>query len=1324
MVVIEENFDEEPQYSGATGAQVMSYVMANTSEVLLPTAYVQIEHHSERFTFRALIDQGSQKSFIAERVQVNLQLPTVPRICHVSGMGAQVSQTSKKECFFTLASPKNDFRTQIRAVVLPKLTNWLPSTPIINLDLDEISDLDLSDPDFTRPGQIDLVLGSDVFPKLLLNGVRFSVFGSLLAQNTVFGWYLCGPLAADTTQSYTVQVSDKVEEEESLGGLLRQFWEVEEVPQIKQLSQDDLYCEELYTRTTYRNEEGRYIVKLPFKKEFPRDLKLGASKPIALAQFSRMESKLAKTPDLSQVYNDVLREYLTLGHMERALSNQNPSHIESFSTYYLPHHAVIRPESKTTKVRVVFNASQKTTTSLSLNDVLYTGPVLQADLVVMLLNWRFYRYVFNGDIEKMYRQILVDPADRKFQRILFRNGPGEPIQDYELKTVTFGVNCAPYLAIRTLLQLATDSEGHSPIAASILRHETYVDDVLSGGHSLEEALEGQTQLISTLQSAGFPLKKMTSNHPDLLKNIDPSARLDSEFLKLETTSNAKMLGIRWNALNDSFSYKLSPINSTPSATKRQILSQTAKIFDPAGWCTPIIIRAKMLLQQLWLEKLDWDDPVLPASLDTWNAFIDDLKFIENIQIPRWTHYSPKAKIQIHGFCDASERAYCAVIYLRTEFEENVHCHLLTAKSKVAPLQTISLPRLELCGALLLSNLIKNVLPQLRLHTYDLFLWTDSSIVISWLRQTPNTWKTYVANRVSQIFENVGNIPWRHVVSRNNPADLGTRGCTALELKSSTLWWNGPDWLAQALETWPQSLPEISLPPEIKHVQTFATLSQEDDPLNRFSSLDRALRVLAYVFRFTYLSREIPANRFDSTALTPAEIEIVKFRLIKVSQQIHYATEYHCLETKRPVSKSSSLAPLNPFLDAQGLIRINGRIEIMEDDFDKKFPIVIHSSSRFCRLLLEFLHKTLLHAEIQLMERLVRQYYYIPRLKQKIKKIIQMCKVCTIYKRKIRSQLMGALPLERTTFSLPFTYVGVDFAGPFQIKSSTIRNAPYLKGYACIFVCFATKAVHIEACEDLSTPAFRETFDRFVGRRGLPKRIYSDNGRNFIGANNTLEAEFSAFIEQAPQDLQTKYTVQGLEWHFIPPSAPHMGGLWEAAVKSFKTHLQKVAGSHKFTFQEFSTLLVRIEGVLNSRPLTPTSQDPEDLLALTPGHFMTGRPIMAFPETSSSDLPITSRYDKAKILHHRFSQRWKDEYLHTLNKRYKWKQPEKNLKEGEFVVIIDDQLPPSDWRMGRVVKVHYGPDNLVRVAEIRTQAGIVTRALSKLCVLPYESQYFQ
>ena len=317
MVTIEENFVQESHFSGAPGVQ--SYMMASSSQVILPTALVQLECYSERYTFRALIDQGSQRSFVSEKVQTKLQLPTVQRVCHVSGMGGQVSQTSKKECFLTLVSPKNDFKTKFCAVVLPKLTNWLPAAPIFNLDPTELLDLDLADPFFTTPGQIDLVLGADIIPQILLTGTKHSLYGSLLAQNTVFGYYLCGPLPITNTQSFSVQVFEE-NEEESLNNVLRKFWEIEEVPNSKQISPEDLYCEELYEKTTYRNEEGKYVVKLPFKTEFPETLKLGASKPIAMAQFSRMETKLSKTLEFLQVYNDVLKEYITLDHIEKVTS--------------------------------------------------------------------------------------------------------------------------------------------------------------------------------------------------------------------------------------------------------------------------------------------------------------------------------------------------------------------------------------------------------------------------------------------------------------------------------------------------------------------------------------------------------------------------------------------------------------------------------------------------------------------------------------------------------------------------------------------------------------------------------------------------------------------------------------------------------------------------------------------------------------------------------------------------------------------------------------------------------------------------------------------
>ena len=316
--------------------------------------------------------------------------------------------------------------------------------------------------------------------------------------------------------------------------------------------------------------------------------------------------------------------------------------------------------------------------------------------------------------------------------------------------------------------------------------------------------------------------------------------------------------------------------------------------------------------------------------------------------------------------------------------------------------------------------------------------------------------------------------------------------------------------------------------------------------------------------------------------------------------------------------------------------------------------------------------------------------------------------------------MAALPPERVNFSLPFTYTGVDFAGPFNLKTSNLRNTKLIKGYAAIFVCFATRAVHLEVCSDLSTDAFLACFDRFVGRRGFPKTMFSDNGRNFLGASVSLLKSHD-FLKHAEKALVEKYSAHGFSWSFIPPYAPHMGGLWEAAVKSMKSHLKKVASNLNFTYEEFATILVRIEAVLNSRPISPLIENPSELLPLTPGHLLRGAPIIAPPEAPEEpplkSVSFVKRWDRLKALQNIFARRWKNEYITELQRRVKWKAEQPNLKPNDFVIVKDDLLPPTEWRLGRIVKVIHGKDNKVRVAEIKTQNGTITRSIAKLCILP-------
>ena len=511
---------------------------------------------------------------------------------------------------------------------------------------------------------------------------------------------------------------------------------------------------------------------------------------------------------------------------------------------------------------------------------------------------------------------------------------------------------------------------------------------------MEETLSAQTQLINVLRSAGLPLKKITAINSKLLSHLPKEDLYDSEFLRFQEASTTKTLGIKWNALSDAFTYTFSPIDQSPRITKRQVLSSVAKLFDPAGWLAPIVIRAKILMQRLWLEGLEWDDDISHESLGMWNDFISDLSELETITIPRWLQYTPTDSVQIHGFCDASKAAYCATIYIRCRTEtDKVFSNLLFAKSKVAPIQTVCLPRLELNGAVLLAKLVKYVQTSLSFSSTDIFLWTDSSIVLGWLSKPPSSWETYAANRISQIHQFVPRALWRHVPTHFNPADLGTRGCKSHELAKNSQWWSGPSWLHKPETEWPKRNFPLKIVESPNETQTLHAEVKLEDILHRFSSYDRALRVLCYVYRFINKSMQKlnPTSSLNSQIdLTHTEIRTVKIKLLNLAQRPFYPVEYKCLLNSQPISRKNSLNTMNPFLDSNSTMRINGRLAQSSLPYSERYPIILPGNSRFCQLYLTHLHNFLCHAECSQMCRMVQTEFYIFRLKPRVKKIVRNC----------------------------------------------------------------------------------------------------------------------------------------------------------------------------------------------------------------------------------------------------------------------------------------------------------------------------------------------
>lgn len=1294
------------------------------ASTLLSTAIIKANSNVGHTQFiRALIDTGSQASFITESATQLLNLTKSKVKIDILGVGGLNAGTVRSKVTLNITSryPTN-FSTSINALVLPKLTQILPENPQ-NIQAQQWNEILLADPDFGTPGPIDIILGADVFPSIILDGVIKSPSGGPVAQRTELGWIISGPTANSNLNQHCVSMVIRNDVDEQL----KRFWEIEEIPTNRNQTYEEAICEEFYQKSHRRQKDGRYTVRIPFKGSYNPSDALGNSRSLAVARFLQVERRLMKDPEIRKQYNLFMSEYIQLNHMKEVIiHNEN----KDLASYYMPHHPVLKESSLTTKLRVVFDASAKTSSGLSLNDLMLVGPTLQSDLTSIVLRWRKHKYVYTADIEKMFRQINVDAADQKYQCILWRQHPDEDIKTYKLTTVTYGTASASYLAIKTTQQLA-DDEGHKyPNAARIIKQDFYVDDLLSGADTLENAIEIQNQLLRILQAGGFNLRKWTSNHPDLTKNLpDESKTLESLQIKLD--DSIKTLGISWNPKTDMFEFKVDLPKNQRICTKRTLLSEISKLFDPLGWLAPTIIYGKLLLQELWIAGLSWDQE-LPSELQTkWIEYRNSLCDLEQIKIPRWVQHRTDHHSELHGFCDASENAYAAAVYLKTvDRAGNAIVTLLTAKTKVAPVKSkVTLPRLELLGAVLLSKLLRIVQNTLHIEAIKTYGWTDSTIVLSWIKGNPMRFKTFVANRISEIQLLTQSSQWNHVKSEHNPADCASRGIFPRLLLHHPLWWNGPYWLQEPMDTWPMELPYIpndEMLEQKQNIMVHVTTYDSDgfaSLFKRFSNISKIQRVIAYAKRFinNALKRK---NAERKSYITVEENQIALEIIIKRVQQEGYDKEIKELSKSNMANNSSKILALNPFLDDAGLLRVGGRLNNADLPYFERHPLILPPKHIITQRIIEAAHKQSLHGGTQLTLAYIRRNYWIINGRNTVQNVIRNCIRCRRYNSQTTTQLMGNLPQHRVTPSRPFKRCGVDYAGPINIRTSKGRGQKSYKGYLAIFVCLATKAIHIEVVSDQTTDAFLAAFKRFCSRRGLVSDMYSDNGTNFVGANSVITRERQNCIAEWNETISEQLSKDYTTWHFIPPAASHFGGIWEAGVKSVKYHLKRVIGDNTLTYEELSTVVTQIEACLNSRPLMAMNNDPTDLEVLTPGHFLIGEPLTSVPTRNLNDDNHNSltRWKLLERMRQDFWKKWSAEYLHTLQQRQKWRTTQANLAIDDVVLLKDDRLPPAKWSLARITEVHPGADNQIRVVTVINPEGkLVKRPISKVIPLPIQDE---
>ncbi|KAJ0184020.1 hypothetical protein K1T71_000443 [Dendrolimus kikuchii] len=563
----------------------------NQGEVLLATAVVKIISNTGcTLIVRALIDQGSEASFINEATVQALGLKRTSVNGIVSGVGDGQTQTQSMVTF-TLQSRYNSYSVPINAFVLSTLTSLLPNSTTFITDWPEIENLSLADPKYGVSRKVDLILGVDVLSDVILDGLkRHPTEQGPIAQNTQLGWMLSGRIQPKTDHSNSRIISLHLQVKEDQ--LLTKFWEIERGPESleKKRTKEEKRCEEFFERTTTRNCDGRYIVKLPFKDENPQCFE-GETEKRALQRFKSLEKRLRKDEKLYEDYKIVIKDYIEQGHMVK-VSDVDHNH----KSFYLPHHAVVREDKETTKVRCVFDASCKSSNNVSLNDCLLIGPKLQQDLRHILMRWRLHPFCIVADIVQMYRQIIVHDDDTDCQRIWWRFNLNEPVECYKLVRLTFGTSCAPYLAVKCLQQLAIDEQSKYPTAARITLQDFYMDDLLSGAETEIEIIEIYEQLNKLMDAGGFNLQKWCTNSQELLNYIKTNMQSSNQSLVFKENDMVKVLGICWNKNSDNFEYMHQIPNTVTPVTKRKVLSEIARLYDPLGWIAPYLFQGWSYVQ--------------------------------------------------------------------------------------------------------------------------------------------------------------------------------------------------------------------------------------------------------------------------------------------------------------------------------------------------------------------------------------------------------------------------------------------------------------------------------------------------------------------------------------------------------------------------------------------------------------------------------------------------------------------------------------------------------------------------------------------------------
>jgi hypothetical protein len=1317
--------DQEQSKSEKVGLNAVAPVFTPQTPVIsggdkskiayMQTAVVQVSSpHNPSSTVKArlILDTASSRTYVTEALCKKLKLPRVTQnTVSVNRFRAKKWDTTKYDVVELKVGCLNGSAEQINALVIDHICNPVAVYPVDTSKYPQIASLSLAEPLVATPklGEIDILVGGDWYFRFVTGLTQLDDDVTLLHSKL---GYIVGGTAPDTCligtgfdaslvcNMFVASCDAAREPVTDPRDELERLWSLEDIgiTDKVQCSDDDLALASFKDTVVF--DEGRYHVAWPWKEDKPQ---LPTNFWLAFQRLKSLAKRLGSDQKLFDAYDKTIRDQQNMGVVEQI----NPK-VQDGRVHYLPHHAVVRADHATTKIRVVYDASAKPNKeSPSLNECLRRGPVLLSNIVGLILRFRLRKVALISDLEKAFLQIALLKSQRDVSRFLWIADRSKPITPDNLVVfrfcrVLFGVISSPFLLAAViqhhLSRIPTETSKR-------IQQSVYVDNIICSVDSVDVASSFATESMQIFRDASMNLREWYSNDSTLLSRIPEKQR--------GKTVTPKVLGLVWSLDEDTLSLPKVKIQ-TVSATKRKVLQSVASFFDPCGLVSPVVLPGKVMLQDLWKGKYEWDDPVPTVLQAKWDMLGPDIEMASRHLVPRHLGYSGGDPVVLHCFCDASQDAYAAAVYLGISSSPRgvMESNLVFSKIRVAPISGMTIPKLELLAMVVGVKILSFVEKELQLPVKRKVLWSDSKCVLYWLASfTANEFNSnksrFVLNRLKSIKDQSDGVEFRFVPSSDNPADLASRGCKYSTLVDNHAWWHGPNWLANETQ-WPETK---IFPSECAAIEVVPTLIQAAGTVQpmiqfeRFSSLAKLARVTAWIIRFCSRCRK----RGASGPLTVGEIRKARIYLIRSVQTMWLGnSNYKVRKLKRS---------LDVVEGSDGLYRCGGRLKYAVLPEKTKNPIILPPDQWFTRLVIEEVHKVNCHCGVSQTLCELRMTFWVPKGRSQVKQVLGKCTVCRkAAGRSYQPPKEPPLPSFRVMPQAVFASTGLDYLGPLHI--SDLSGAR--KVWICLFTCAVVRAVHLEVVPDMSASQFLLALRRFCALYGKPDRIISDNASQLHASNR----EIIKLLQKDP--VQEFSTNAGIEWKFIPELSPWMGGFYERLVGVVKSSLRKSLQNRLLTLVELQTVVAEVSAIANNRPLTYVCEDGTEG-PLTPAHFLLkrGRPSFPLSETTSDDFlsgaevsqqGVLMSWKRTNSVLNEYWDRFQREYLLGLRERSRHNRvglgPEVTV---DSVVLIKDNVPRGQWKLGRVLSLNLSSDGNVRSAVVLTGSGKkLVRPIKLLC----------